>query len=389
MNKFFSLFIILISTAIFAQESIQFESGTFTEILAKAKKENKLVFLDAYAVWCGPCKLMEKNVFPKEEVKSFYNANFVNAHFDMEKGEGRDIAKKYGIYSYPSFLFINGDGDVVYKGMGYLETADFLALGKEAKMMGEGASLKVRFEKGDSDPEFLLSLIKLHANTDPEFAKKAAERYFSTKKEGALTKDDVSVLLYFTKTTEDANYKYFVEKKEEIIKHIPETLYSQFNTQLLLNSIVEKSINAEQKTINENYFLSEASKILTEVEAKNALNRLKVAYYPSVSNFAGYEKTALEYFGEGEGFDSNELNTAAFIFSEHISDPESLKKALVWAEKSVMSGETPENTYILAKLYHKTGNNSSAKMFAQQSVNLTKQKGQDASVPEKLLSDIK
>ena len=50
--------IVFISLSVFSQESINFEKGTFKEILAKAKKEKKLVFMDAFAVWCGPCKLM-------------------------------------------------------------------------------------------------------------------------------------------------------------------------------------------------------------------------------------------------------------------------------------------------------------------------------------------
>ena len=389
MKNIFSILILFFSVSVFSQESIAFEKSTFDDILAKAKKENKLVFLDAYASWCGPCKLMEKNVFPQEEVKNYYNANFVNAHFDMEKGEGRNIASKYSIRSYPHYLFLNGDGEVVYKGMGYLEKNDFLALGKEANALGQGGSMKDRFAAGEKDTEFLMSIMKMNANTDPEFAKKASERYFEVRKQQELTKDEVSMLLFFTRSTEDVNYKHFTEKKSEIIKHIPETLYDQFDTQLRLNAVVEKSINHDSKKINDQLFLSEASKIVNEIDAKTALNRLKIGYYPSVGNFSEYEKTALEYYGNGEGFDNNELNTAAFIFSENIKNPQSLKQAVVWAEKSVMSSESPENTYILAKLYLKTGNKDAAKMFAQQSVNLTKQKDQNASVPEKLLSEIK
>ncbi|MGZ5193137.1 MAG: thioredoxin family protein, partial [Kaistella sp.] len=132
MNKLFSLFIFFISVTVLSQESINFEKGTFKEILAKAKSEKKLVFMDAYAVWCGPCKMMEKNIFPLESVREYYNANFINARFDMEKGEGREIAAKYGVRSYPSFLFLNGDGEVVMNSYGYMGEEAFLAVAKEA-----------------------------------------------------------------------------------------------------------------------------------------------------------------------------------------------------------------------------------------------------------------
>jgi thioredoxin-related protein len=63
--------------------------------------------------------MMERNVFTQKSVGDYFNANFVNARFDMEKGEGRDIAVKYGVRSYPTYLFLNGDGELVSQNFGY------------------------------------------------------------------------------------------------------------------------------------------------------------------------------------------------------------------------------------------------------------------------------
>lgn len=131
MKKISLLLILIISQQAFSQHSIKFEESSFASILAKAKAEKKLVFMDAYASWCGPCKLMEKNVFTDKNVADFYNKNFVNARIDMEKGEGRDLAIKYGVRSYPTFLFLNGEGDVVGKELGYIQSKEFLELGEK------------------------------------------------------------------------------------------------------------------------------------------------------------------------------------------------------------------------------------------------------------------
>lgn len=58
------------------------------------------------ASWCGPCKMMDRNVFVKKSVGDYYNSTFVNARFDMEKGEGIEIAQKYMVRSYPTYLFL-------------------------------------------------------------------------------------------------------------------------------------------------------------------------------------------------------------------------------------------------------------------------------------------
>lgn len=48
-------------------KNINFELGTFEEALAKANKENKLLFVDCYTTWCGPCKQMDKYVLLKNQ----------------------------------------------------------------------------------------------------------------------------------------------------------------------------------------------------------------------------------------------------------------------------------------------------------------------------------
>ena len=76
---------------------IEFNHGSWAEIVSKAKAENKLIFIDFYTQWCGPCLNMAQTVFSQPEVGEFYNKNFVNAKIDAENGEGRELAKKYHI----------------------------------------------------------------------------------------------------------------------------------------------------------------------------------------------------------------------------------------------------------------------------------------------------
>ncbi|MEO9022872.1 MAG: thioredoxin family protein [Ginsengibacter sp.] len=111
---------------------IVFDDASWKAVLAKAKSEHKLVFLDAYTTWCRPCIQMAKDVFTLDKVADFYNKNFVNVSMDMDKGEGPSIVKQYKISAYPDFLFIDGDGHLVHRGGGYQEAPEFINLGKSA-----------------------------------------------------------------------------------------------------------------------------------------------------------------------------------------------------------------------------------------------------------------
>ena len=111
---------------------ISFDKSNWNALLAKAKKENKLIFLDAYTEWCRPCIQMAKDVFTLDIVADFYNENFINVSMDMEKGEGPELVKKYKVQAYPAFLYINGDGKLVHRDGGYQEAPEFIEAGKSA-----------------------------------------------------------------------------------------------------------------------------------------------------------------------------------------------------------------------------------------------------------------
>lgn len=391
MKYLFLISTILFSLSLSAQEDgIKFENSTFKEILAKAKKEKKLIFLDAMASWCGPCKMMDRNVFVKKSVGDYYNSTFVNARFDMEKGEGIEIAQKYMVRSYPTYLFLDGDGQLISKNMGYMEEKSFLEVGKEAQTNKDvGAGLKAKFEAGEKDPEFLIKIIQTYSDTDYELAKRASERYFKNKKTAAYTKEEVGYLIYFIKDTSDTNYKNFVNDKAEIIKILPETNYAEFNNQILMSKIMADAIDDKSKSINEKEFLAQAIPVLGEEEANKSLLQLQLNYYEIVDNFPKYEKAALEFYKNAEKFTGTDLLKSAWIFSEKATKKESLKTATMWAEKSVMQGENAENTYILALLYKKSGKIDEAKMYAKYSASIAKANGKDATMAENLISEIK
>ncbi|MBA3682645.1 MAG: DUF255 domain-containing protein [Bacteroidetes bacterium] len=113
------------------EEGIQFFTGTWQQALDKAKKENKLIFLDAYASWCGPCKMMKHKTFTDKAVADFYNQNFINVAVDMEKGEGPALASKFSVNSYPSLVYIRPDGSTIGKAVGFHKPKDFINLGEK------------------------------------------------------------------------------------------------------------------------------------------------------------------------------------------------------------------------------------------------------------------
>lgn len=126
------LCLLLLSQGLWAAGIVFLDNPVWTSVLEQAKKENKIIFFDAYATWCGPCKMMDEQTYTDSQVAEFYNRNFINVKYDMEKGEGPLLADRYYVNAYPNLIFISPEGILLHKAVGFLPSNEFLALGQKA-----------------------------------------------------------------------------------------------------------------------------------------------------------------------------------------------------------------------------------------------------------------
>lgn len=116
--------------------SVKFEEDRVEEVLAQAVKEDKPVFVMMTDERCQPCLLAEKNVLNRDRVADFYNRHFLNVR--IEAGAFPEWVRKYRPERYPCWLFLNGEGKVIYRSEGGKEVETFMALGETALKKAEG-----------------------------------------------------------------------------------------------------------------------------------------------------------------------------------------------------------------------------------------------------------
>jgi thioredoxin 1 len=111
-------------------DQINFIENSWGLTVKRAKAEHKYIFVDAYAIWCGPCKLLKSTTFKSKKVADFFNKNFVNLSVDTEKGEGIKLAEKWEVEVYPTLLILDFNGEVVGKKVGYVDAKELLEFGQ-------------------------------------------------------------------------------------------------------------------------------------------------------------------------------------------------------------------------------------------------------------------
>jgi len=112
---------------------IHFEQGlSWQQIKEKAKAEHKYIFVDCFATWCGPCKMMDQMVYPNDTVGRLMNDKFlsVRMQFDTSKTDNEEVKASYAdahqlmadyqVNAFPTFLFFSPEGQLVHKGLGFL-----------------------------------------------------------------------------------------------------------------------------------------------------------------------------------------------------------------------------------------------------------------------------
>mmetsp|Transcript_29589 Transcript_29589/g.39347 ORF Transcript_29589/g.39347 Transcript_29589/m.39347 type:complete len:288 (-) Transcript_29589:395-1258(-) len=150
---------------------ISFEHISLEEAIQKAKSENKPIFIDVYATWCGPCKYLSREVFVEEELGEYMNKHFINLKLDGEEGDGDYLMSEFGLDAFPTMLYLSPDKDEMNRIVGAVSADEILEVSKGVvdPTSTEIYQLKSQYEKGDRDKSFLQSYIAEMVQNDSDF----------------------------------------------------------------------------------------------------------------------------------------------------------------------------------------------------------------------------
>ena len=353
-------------------KGIQFVHNlSWQEILQKARAENKYVFVDCYATWCGPCKWMDKEVYPVDSVGSFINERFIAVKIQMDTTGQDDVAtrrwyetaheieQKYHIGVYPTYLFFAPDGHVVHKDLGLMGSNDFLSMAIVAMDSSrQYYTLLSHYRQGDKNYRLMPVLVDAAARLRQDSISKQVARDYEHNYLLMLpdnrrwTKENIVFVSGYSDAVnyQDIIFQSYYQNRNIIDSVMGDPKYADY----LINAIVYRDL-IETAIVNAIKSKSEPAWRRLEKYIVNRFNkkyvhnnmlRARIEYYRSAKKWNSYVKYFIrqEYQNGIETWTKGEmhqvfLNNAAYEIFQHSNSRQQLKIALSWVNRALAMDE--------------------------------------------------
>lgn len=411
-------------------QGINFRQDDWQNVLVQAKAQKKLIFVDIYTAWCGPCKEMDKKTFTEVSVGDKFNARFINYKVDAEKGFGITLAKRYNVTSYPTCLFVDPSENLIYKQEGLLRAPDLV---KEADMVLNNQAnakplyaLDKLYENGRRDTEFLneyIAVRSLYSNIDnrdlvEEYVKSLTPIQYSADKtlriivnngfkidgkafdlllrfrekaeslfEGGVEKVNrafsQSINEVFDVALKNKNQALFDKALAANLRALPNTADRVNDKNKLAFYLAMKDVNkfseAAEQYLDQYVMFVQIESIRKQDlwEYEKIMQNYKLGIRDSVgAGAAMYQNLKVNAKNTMARLTSAELNEVVKAFYDQVEDKSKLKKATEWAKRSLELVETPDSYHSYAQLMLKLGDKQMAMDIEQ--------KAYDVALREKL-----
>ncbi len=357
--------LVFASAAPLCAQGIRFFEGKWPEAQAKAKAEERLIFADAYASWCGPCKRMAATVFTDPKVGEFFNENFVNVKYDMEKPENAEFARKYPVSAYPTLMILDADGKVVQKHVGAMTAEGLIAFGQKALgLVSVAEDVEQAYEAGNRDPELVLRYLRaLNRANKPSL--KITNDYLNTRKDYS---DPISRQIILEGAVE-ADSRVF----DLLIAHRA-AISAQEGAQKVDDRILLACKNTVRKAID-----FRDVRLLEEAKAKMKTHlptQAEAFAFDADMRYFAATKDAKNYLKAAQGYQKRVVRSDAARLHELVSrmlvafpkDADVLQQAEKWAKTAAETGGLGEYYLTLADIYHRQGDKTKARAAAEQAL---------------------
>jgi thioredoxin-related protein len=402
---------------------IQWVEGlSWEQLLQKAKNENKCIFLDCFTTWCGPCKMMDNNVYRDNSVGDYFNQRFISVKVQMDRtkhdnafiqswyNDADAINKQYEIEGYPSFIFLNPQGVMVHKEMGYREVKSFLGMAKTASLPGrvyinpdkEYDNFVAAFKDGIVQYDKLPAMTKIALKRNDtvmfnQITKSHVDHVSALNQKDRYTAENIQFWETFQLKSKTRLFNFFYNEGDLIDKVMKEKGYATAVVdKTIQDEIVIPFFNEENKSpvamtgmylngpdlekYNEEADWEKLGKMIRQkfngVCAKRNVLNARIEWYERHRNFKAFAKYSFIKFRKyprdlSKWYPAREVNHVSWAVFLYIKEKALVDKAAQWMKIMIKQYPRPISIFFdtYANLIYRLGKKEEAIVWEEKAIN--------------------
>ncbi|MEZ4909476.1 MAG: thioredoxin family protein [Saprospiraceae bacterium] len=396
LHIFFCCFILI--THVAHSEGIKFyESISYSDALALATTQGKLLFVDTYTKWCVPCKKMEP-IFLDKEVGNFFNSHFINVRIDMETSAyANEYKEALEVIFLPTLAMLRADGFLRFKIDKGIDKQELMDYGYRALDGGDytiSLSTKVESSPIDSPETIILSntqdnghikyvMGQSYDKLPPELLKslayqclvigngKQAEvaKAYLSKQTDWSTKDNLRFILDFVSDTRSKEFAYLIANKQ--------AFYDAFGVHQVERTIqiliyLQLHHAFPRPTFDE-------SMAMFKISSPNNFQLLCYQYFltrlQDECRIESFEPIALQYLTKVNSTDDYYMYVLADYY---LNTTKSATNALKWIDKAIkIQKNNAEYHFLKGEILHALGKTKKAVDSVEKAITLNSKAGRE------------
>ncbi len=350
---------------------INFEKPDWADAVDKARKDKKLIMVYMNTEWCEPCLEMELNVFNDEEVGTRYSKSFINVPFDAELYPGAELAERYQVEIFPTFLFLNEYGELIHRGCGYMEPGGLQLMATDALGTSNLKTVRQQFENGDRSEALVIAYTELLESACMDKGP-FVKAYFKDLPHDLWVSPATWAMINLNVTDPNSDEFEFLTTYHDrfALKFGKDTIDSKIYS-VLLDQFVQ-IYEGEDLTL---FALQTLRRMLEPLDFKGK-DRLRymieVEYYEMVRDWENYGLSVKKVVEDQKITDENLLNEFAWKFYLYVANPELISLAKDWMSACVVTTQNASTLDTYASLLYKTGEKKEAIKWEQKAIEQAK-----------------
>ncbi len=289
MTTFRTIMFLLISGLTTTYGQIDFEKASWEKIKEKAKAEKKLIFVDVYTTWCGPCKMLDSQVFSNRQLGQRMNAFFVSYKADAES-HGRSLAAQFAVNAYPTGIFLDADGNLLHKFIGFKSVPEFTAEANIAMQATENGQIftlyETAFEQGNYNAQVTFTYLKfrrIYALPTHDLLEKVLKKM---PDDSLQTPHWQKIIIENTQWAEGKGFDWLLTQRQ--VPNLRNKL------EFIISNTVQKASQEKNKKLFQNA-LTYVDSLLAPVEARELKTRYTMDFAAATKNYDQLADAAEQY----------------------------------------------------------------------------------------------